>query len=167
MIRMVKVFRQSVAFCKYVIAGLLWLAVIFFFALPSVPVYPALLGLVLVLMAVSAVTGVEHAPLVVFYNRTFARKIPAEEVYINMYSMRFAHIVAVVMCILALVSFYWITPVLAVAFTILQAVLQTVASFGYCSAQKLYECVVCNSNCCRFGKKIKSITGNDSPDQGK
>jgi hypothetical protein len=152
MIKMVKVYRQSVAFCKYVIAGLLWLAIIL---RSPVPVF-----IVLAVMAVSALTGVERAPLVVFYNKAFAKRFHSDEEYINMYSMRFAHLVGVSFCIAALFSFYLISPLVALVLTVIQAVLQSIASLGYCSAQKLYECVVCNSNCCRFGKRIRRVRKN-------
>ena len=149
MIRMVPVKRQSVAFCKYVIAGLLWLAIIF---RSVIPVY-----IVFVIMLISAFTGVHRSPLVKLFDVTFAKLIHAKETYINMHSMRFAHIVGCVFCLLALVSYYFISPIVALVFTVILAILQSIASFGYCSAQKLYECVVCNSNCCRFGKKVRSI----------
>jgi hypothetical protein len=152
MIRMVMVNRQSVAFCKYVIAGLLWIAII----LRSViPIY-----IVLLIMLVSAFTGVHRSPLVKLFDFTIAKLINPTQDYINMHSMRFAHIVGCIFSVLALVSYYFISPVLAIVITIILAVLQSIASFGYCSAQKLYECVVCNSNCCRFGKKVRSIKIN-------
>lgn len=152
MIKMVKINRQSVAFCKYTIAALLWTAIIF---QSPVPVFA-----VLALMAVSALTGVERAPLVVLYDRTFAKWLHANEEYINMYSMRFAHLVAVSFSIAILISYYFINPLIALILAVIQAVLQSIASFGYCSAQKLYECVVCNSNCCRIGRKIRSVRKN-------
>ncbi|MHB1485705.1 MAG: DUF4395 family protein [Saccharofermentanales bacterium] len=152
MVQMVKVNRQSVMFCKYIIAGLLWIAVL---TLSVIPVY-----IVLVIMLVSALTGVRNAPLVKFYDITFAKRFHVDEEYINMHSMRFAHIVGVVISSLTLAFFYLQLPVLALSFAILQAVLQTIAGLGYCSAQKLYECVVCNSNCCRFGKGIRKIKGS-------
>ncbi|MHB1453458.1 MAG: DUF4395 family protein [Saccharofermentanales bacterium] len=151
MIRMVKVYRQSIVFCKYAIAGLLWIAIIF---QSPIPVF-----LVLALMAVSALTGVERAPLVVLYDKTFAKWFTADEEYINMYSMRFAHLVAVSFSIAILISYYFLNPIAALILAIIQAVLQSIASFGYCSAQKLYECVVCNSNCCRVGRIGRKLRG--------
>lgn len=153
MIKMVKVFRQSVVFCKYGIAGLLWLAVIL---RSIIPVYIAL-----AILVASALLGVNRAPLVVLFNKTFARRIHADEEYINMHSMRFAHIVGAVFCALSIVSYHLNALLLALILTIFLAILQSIASLGYCSAQKLYECVVCNSNCCRFGKKIRKIRKNE------
>ena len=149
MIKMVSVNKKSVAFCKYTVAALLWLAVIF---MSVIPVY-----LVLFLMIISALTGVDKAPLVRLFDLTFARYSNSEKEYINMHSMRFAHIVAANFCIVALLSYYLFSPLLALTLIIILAIMQTIAAFGYCSAQKLYDCVICNSNCCRFGKKIRSI----------
>lgn len=149
MIDMVRVKRQSVAFCKYMIAGLLWLAVISGSIL--------LIYFVLAILLVSAFTGVQRAPLVILFNFTFAKWISTEEIYINRYSMRFAHYFGAGFCALILITHYFLAPLVPLVLTIMLAILQTIASFGYCSAQKLYECVVCNSNCCRVGKKVRSM----------
>lgn len=153
MIRMVKVYRQSVAFCKYFIAGILWLAVVL---MSVVPVY-----IVLAIFIASALLGVNRAPLVVFFNKTFAKRIKTDEEYINVYSMRFAHLVGTAFCVFALISYYLNGRILALVLIIILAIMQTIASAGYCSAQKLYECVICNSNCCRIGKRIKRVKKND------
>lgn len=152
MIRMVTVKRQSVAFCKYVIAGLLWLAIIL---RSIIPVY-----IVFFIMLISAFTGVHHSPLVTLFNLTIGKFSKTTDEYINMYSMRFAHIVGCFFCIFIILSYYFISPILALILNVIFAILQSIAAFGYCSAQKLYECVVCNSNCCRFGKKVRSIKKN-------
>lgn len=152
MIRMVNVKRQSVTFCKYVIAGTLWLAVI---SGKVIPLY-----IVLAIMLISAITGVKNAPLVRLFDFTFAKKMKTTDEYINLYSMRFAHLFGSVFCLLAIISYHFLPPVIFIILTIILAILQSIAAFGYCSAQKLYECVVCNSNCCRFGKKIRSIKKN-------
>ncbi|MHB1152553.1 MAG: DUF4395 family protein [Eubacteriales bacterium] len=152
MIRMVIVKRQSVTFCKYVIAGLLWLALII---TNVIPIY-----IVCFIMLISALSGVQHAPLVVLYNLTFAKFTAVTDEYINLHSMRFAHIVGCVFCVLSLAAYYLISPVAGLIITAILGLLQTIAAFGYCSAQKLYDCVICNSSCCRFGKKIRSIKKN-------
>lgn len=150
MIKMVKVFRQSVIFCKYFIAGLLWLAALLGSPIP--------IFIVMAILLVSALTGVDRAPLVMFYNVTFAKRFHVDEEYINLYSMRFAHVFALVFCVFILISHYLVQSfLLTLVLTIILAILQTIASLGFCSAQKLYDCVICNSNCCRVGKKIRSI----------
>lgn len=149
MIDMVRVRKQSVAFCKYTIAGLLWVTVI--------SGWIPLVYLVLGILMVSAFVGVQRAPLVVLFNMTFAKWIKTEEIYINRYSMRFAHYFGAGFCALILITHYFLAPLVPLVLTVMLAILQTIASFGYCSAQKLYECVVCNSNCCRVGKKVRSM----------
>lgn len=152
MIRMVQVNKQSVAFCKYAIAALLWLALLF---RSIIPVY-----IVLVVMLISAFTGVHRAPLVKLFDWTIAKKITVKQEYINLHSMRFAHIVGSVFSVASILTYYFCPIFVPAILTLVLAILQTIASCGYCSAQKLYECVVCNSNCCRFGKKIRSIKKN-------
>ncbi|HAN20975.1 MAG: hypothetical protein A2Y15_03180 [Clostridiales bacterium GWF2_36_10] len=152
MIRMVNVKKQSVAFCKYVIAGLLWTAIVLQSVIPVFVVFG--------IMFVSAFTGVQNSPLVILYNITIAKYTKTTDEYINMHSMRFAHIVGSMFSGLALLGYYFIHPILSLIFTVILAILQSIAALGYCSAQKLYECVICNSNCCRFGKKVRSIKKN-------
>ncbi len=152
MIKMVKVFRQSVVFCKTVIAALVWTTVVF---LSPIPIF-----LVLAITAVSAATGVDRAPLVVLFDHTAAKKIRTEEEYINLYGMRFAHLVAVSFCILILLFYYFVSPLFALILAIILGIMQTAAALGFCSAQKLYDCVICNSNCCRIGKGIRGIHKN-------
>ena len=152
MIEMVQVLKQSVTFCKYTIAGILWLSVIF----NSI----ALVALVGLTLLISGLTGVQKAPLVLLFNHTLAKTVKTEEIYINRYSMRFAHLFGAGFCALIILTHYFLNPIVPLVLTVVLAILQTIASFGYCSAQKLYECVVCNSNCCRFGKKVRSINKN-------
>jgi len=149
MIDMVRVRKQSVAFCKYTIAGLLWVTVI--------SGWIPLVYLVLGILMVSAFVGVQRAPLVVLFDVTLAKWIKTEEIYINRYSMRFAHYFGAGFCALILITHYFLAPLVPLVLTAILAILQSIASFGYCSAQKLYECVVCNSNCCRVGKKVRSM----------
>lgn len=152
MIEMVRVNRQSVAFCKYTIAGLLWLAVL----LSNI----YLVGLVFLILLVSGFAGVQRAPLVALFDRTGARWMKVEEVYINRYSMQFAHFFGAGFCVLIFLAYGFLPPAVWLVLAVVLALLQTIASFGYCSAQKLYECVVCNSNCCRFGKKVRKLKKN-------
>jgi len=149
---MVSTKKQSVAFCKYVIAGLLWTAVFF----RSI----AFVYAVFVIMLISALTGVHRAPLVKLFDLTFAKYMKTSEIYINMYSMRFAHVFGCVFCVLISLSYYFLPHIVSFILTVILALLQLIAACGYCSAQKLYECVVCNSNCCRLGKKIRRNNTN-------
>lgn len=146
MIRMVKVNRRSVAFCKYTLAAGLWLALIL--------QLPAVLWAMLALLAASAGLGVDRAPLVWLADKTISRQSGAVE-YINLYSMRFAHCFAGVVVIISLVLLGFGCPLAAWILTGLLAVLQSIAAFGFCSAAKLYDCLICNSNCCNLGRRIK------------
>ncbi len=149
MIQMVETRKQSVAFCKYTIAILLWIAAIF----QSI----VFIYVVFFILLISALTGVQRAPLVALFNHTVAKHMKTTEIYINMYSMRFAHLFGAGFCLAIIGTDYFLPGIVPLILTIVLAILQTIASFGYCSAQKLYECVICNSNCCRVGKKIRSM----------
>jgi hypothetical protein len=144
---MVQVNRQSVSFCKYTIAALILLALI---TGSLIPVY-----IVFALMLFSAATGIERAPLVLLFDRLACPRIRAERVYINYFSMRFAHTFGCIFCVLIILAYYFAPYVIFFILLLIFALLQSIAAFGYCSAAKLYECLICNSNCCRFGKKIR------------
>jgi uncharacterized membrane protein len=81
--------------------------------------------------------------------------------YINYYSMRFAHIVAVVFSAVALIFYYLDLRMITIILTAILALLQSIAAFGFCSAQKLYECVICNNNCCNLGNRIRRLKRHD------
>jgi len=147
MIKMVKVNRQSVSFCKYSIAAFILLALITGSLIP--------VSIVFTLMLLSAAAGIEKAPLVLLFDRLVSPRINPERVYINHYSMRFAHIVGCIFCVMIILAYYFAPYVIFFILLLIFAFLQSVAAFGYCSAAKLYECVICNSNCCRVGKKIR------------
>lgn len=151
MVKMVEINKQSIAFCKYTIATLLWLGIAFY--------HPAPFALVAIIVFVSAITGVHRSPLVVLFDKAVIPHIDAKCDYINMMSMRFAHKVATVFSILCIICLLYAPQWGFYTIAIMFAVLQSIASFGYCSAAKLYECVVCNSNCCRVGKKVRKLRG--------
>src|SRR5574344_1985595 len=104
MIRMVSVKKQSVTFCKYMIAGTLWISIL---TGNVIPVY-----IVLCITLTSAALGVKNAPLVRLFDLTVAKIMKTDDVYINMHSMRFAHLFASVFCILSIVSYHFISHII-------------------------------------------------------
>ena len=145
MSRMVNVNKKSIAFCRFSIAIIFWII--------GITGDQLLLIIPFSIMLVSAIFGVSRAPLVIIGNMLFKKK---KIEVVNVQSIRFAHFVGTIMTAIALVFFYILKVELAGwIITWMIIVMQTIAAFGYCSAQKLYECVILGNNCCNLGKKIR------------
>jgi hypothetical protein len=135
--------RNAFFFCRYFVAVLLIIALIFKLEL--------LVWIVFAILALSAISGVKRAPLIFIYTifeKIFKIKPKFEVVDIN--AMRFAHTLGSILAgsclVLFLVgsSFAW---GLVFVFTILKVISAT----GFCPASKLYTCST-SGNCCKFLK---------------
>ena len=154
--QMATVPKKGFAFCRYTIALLLWITVILlFFNIKWMIFIP--LGI----MLLSGILTVRRAPLIMLYKVLFDREGKKETDVLNVSSIRFSHFVGSFFCILVIVFLYiFKIDIVAYIFLGILTILQTIAAFGYCSAQKLYECLVLGKNCCNLGKKIRGGTCN-------
>ena len=75
--------RNAFVFCRYSLAVLVWVALLFQSAW--------VLGAVFVILALSAALKVQNSPMVRLYTSTFGRVVPSEEVILGVNAMRFAH----------------------------------------------------------------------------
>lgn len=140
--------KGSFAFCRITVASMLWLAV----ALRSV----WLVGAVCILMLASAVLKVERAPLIVLYRLTVDRIRPSANTIVDQNGIFFSHVVGTVFGALCIFLLLAVSPVIGWIATAAFALLQTAAACGFCSALKLYTCMV-SGNCCRFGSMVKKV----------
>ena len=107
-------------------------------------------------MLLSGILTVKKAPLIVLYKVLFDRDNTAETDVLNVNSIRFSHFVGSTFCIIAILFLYvFRINIVGYIFIGILTFMQTIAAFGYCSAQKLYECLVLGKNCCNLGKKIR------------
>ena len=149
--QMATVPKKGFAFCRYTIAILLWITVAFlFFNIRWMIFIP------FAIMMLSGILTVRRAPLIMLYIVLFDRERKGETDVLNVSSIRFSHFVGSFFCILIILFLYvFKINIVAYIFLGILTVLQTIAALGYCSAQKLYECLVLGKNCCNLGKKIR------------
>ena len=149
--QMATVPKKGFAFCRYTIAILLWFTVILvFFNIKWIIFIP------FIIMLLSGILTVRRAPLIMLYKVLFDREGKGETDVLNVSSIRFSHFVGSFFCIIIILFLYVVKiDIVAYVFLGILTILQTIAAFGYCSAQKLYECLVLGKNCCNLGKKIK------------
>lgn len=131
--------EKAFAFCRYSMTVLVWLAfglLIAGFRVPSA-VVPAAVCLI---MAASAALTVRRAPMILLWTHTLGRAVASEEVVLNVRAMRFSHVLA---SILALIATVWVFDQRPGAwlFVLLFALLKTFSAVGFCPAYKLYGCV--------------------------
>jgi hypothetical protein len=149
--RPVAVPHAAFNFCKYTVASIFWLSIIF--------QSRELVVVGFLILLLSALLKVKNAPLVFLYTYTFNKKFPSKIEILDEKAVCFAHMVGAIMSGIALLFLYYIHPFIGWIITGVLAVLKTSASFGFCGAMKLYSCLNNpNGKCCRIGKKVKQST---------
>jgi hypothetical protein len=131
-------------FCRIGITLLLWLA----WVLQSIP----LLGLVFIILALSALLGVDRAPMIVLYTWTLGRLHAGKSETLDRGAMRFAHALGslwsgccLLLILVGLVRIGW-------GVTFLLAIVKTISALGFCPASKLYLCAT--GGCCPLSRKL-------------
>lgn len=150
-IRPVEMPTNAFNFCKFTLAGLLWMSLL----LRS----RNLLILALVILILSAVLKVGRAPLVLLYKHTVERIRPSRIILLDENAVCFAHWVGAVFAAAALALMYSGFVLAGWVLTGVLALLKTSGACGKCGAMKLYSCMNDpNGKCCRFGKQVKKRT---------
>ena len=143
--------KKAFAFCRFTICILFWITlVLLFFNIKWMIFVP------FIIMFLSGILTVRKAPLIILYKLIFDREGKGETDVLNVKSIRFSHYVGAFFSLIVILFLYvFKIDIVAYIFVIILTILQTIAAFGYCSAQKLYECLVLGNNCCNLGKKIR------------
>lgn len=148
--KMVELRNNAFNFCKFSLAGLLWLAVI----LRSEALLLGIIGL----LAWSYAVRVERAPMIVLYTRLVELRWPSKSVMTDENSVAFAHLVGFIFATAAygLVAFGFSTAGWVLAAVL--ALLKSSGACGYCGAMKLYSCMNHPSGtCCGMGKQARKL----------
>ncbi|MGL5439491.1 MAG: DUF4395 family protein [Filifactoraceae bacterium] len=140
--------KGGFAFCRIVVAGLLWLSILL--------QLKWLVIIVFLIMLFSAILKVEKAPLILLYKYTIDKIINSENVIVDEKGIFVSHLVGAIFSLICVVLLYFGNSVTAWIISGLFAILQTSAAFGFCSALKLYTCMT-SGNCCRVGKFAKKV----------
>lgn len=141
----VSVSTAGFAFCRYTIAVLVWLSLIF--------QIKWLLVIVFLILAFSAFLKIQKAPMILLYKYTIEKIIKSKDEILNEHAMRFAHIMGTILSVICILFLYFINVNVGWILVFIFAVLKTISAFGVCPASKLYECMG-NDSCCAFIKKI-------------
>jgi hypothetical protein len=142
----VKVPRNAFLFCRVGMAVLLWTA--FFLRLEW------LVGVVAVLLALSAVLTVRRAPLVLLYTWTLGRFIRSRDEALDVRGMRFAHSLGALLGLVSLILLSLPDRGIGWRFVLFYCILKTVSAAGLCPGYKLYACMT-SGTCCAFLRKTK------------
>ena len=146
--RPVAVPHAAFNFCKYTMALIFWLSLIFHSKLLVI------VGFLILLL--SSLLKVKKAPLVFLYTYTIDKLFPSKKEILDEKAVCFAHEVGATMALISLLFLYFIHPLTGWVIIGVLAFLKTSASFGFCGAMKLYGCLNNpNGQCCRVGKKVK------------
>ena len=138
---------HAFVFCRYSIAGLIWLA----WGLHSVGV----LAVAGVLLAWSALAKVGRAPLILLYTHTLLHLRSSPEEVLDETAMRFAHTMGTALagaCLGAIA----LSPRIGWRLTVLFALLKTISALGFCPASKLFTCAT-NTTCCPLTKRALGV----------
>ena len=143
--------KKAFAFCRFTICILFWITLILlFFDIKWMIFIP------FIIMLLSGILTVKKAPLILLYKVLFDRNGKGETEVLNVNSIRFSHYVGSTFSLIVILFIYiFKINIVAYIFVGILTFLQTIAAFGFCSAQKLYECLVLGKNCCNLGKRLR------------
>jgi hypothetical protein len=146
----VSVSKGAYAFCRYIIALMLWCALLFR--------SKGFVLAVFIILFLSVLLKVRRAPLIVLYAYSIDKLFPSGVVILDEKGIRFAHTVGTVVSFICVILLYFLSPTAGWILAILLTLLQTSAAFGFCSALKVYQCVTGSGSCCKAGKFVRRFT---------
>ncbi|MBU0766830.1 DUF4395 domain-containing protein [Patescibacteria group bacterium] len=137
--------NAAFGFCRWSITIILWCA--FFLHLKWMVV------LSFAILALSALLGVAHSPLVILYTYTLGQIIPSKKVILSRPAMRFAHTMGSMLSLICIALLYYAPAGIGWYAVFLFAIIKTISAFGFCPASKFYTCMS-KGGCCAFSKKV-------------
>jgi len=147
----VSIQSNAFLFCRIGITVILWLA---FFLQAAWALW-----LAFAILALSALLGVDRAPMIVLYNVTLGKLMKSKQEMLDRSAMRFAHTMGTVFSAICLLLLYTLGPVIAWRAVFLLAILKTISALGWCPASKLYTCAT--GGCCPLSRKFFGTPKND------
>lgn len=132
-------------FCRYGVAIMLWVSILFRLKWLAV--------LVFAILVLSAILRVSKAPMIVIYNVTFGKFIKTKTEILDEKGMRFAHTMGAGMMFIGLVPLYFLNEQVGWWILFVVASLKTISALGFCPAYKLYGCMSSGGCCALTGKK--------------
>lgn len=142
----VSVQENAFAFCRYTVAVILIIALIF-----QIKEFVILAFLILLF---SAIFKVQKAPLILLYNYTFEKLRKSDTVLIDEKGIQFAHTIGAIFSLICIILLYSPFVLAGWIATFVLIILKSSAAFGFCGAAKFYSCMSNGGSCCRIGKKV-------------
>jgi hypothetical protein len=142
----VSVSKAAFAFCRYMIAILIWLALIF--RLKWLVVF------VFLILAASAIMKIGKAPMILVYSFTINKIFTSKSEMLDEKAMRFAHTLGSIIALVCIFLLYFINEQIGWATVFVFALLKTISALGFCPASKLYSCAM-SGGCCALTKRRK------------
>ena len=136
--------KAAFVFCRYSIALLVWISLLF----QSKP----MMVLVFIILLFSAILKVGKAPMILLYSFTINKIIKSKEELLNEQAMRFAHTFGSILSLICLLFLYFINENIGWVMVFCFGLLKSISAVGFCPASKLYDCLN-NDSCCAFIKK--------------
>ena len=140
----VQISKHAFWFCKYSVALLLWIALVF--------KSKELIVVSFLVLLFSAIFKIRQAPLVVLYTYTLGKIIQSPKETLDEYGMRFAHSLGALLNFICLLLLYYGNFRLGWVFVFFVALAKTSGALGYCGGLKLYNCLS-KGGCCSFLSK--------------
>lgn len=137
--QIVSIKSAEFAFCRYAVALLVWLAIIF--------ASKELVLVVFVILLLSAILTVKYAPMILLWRYTFGQIFKSKDEVLNVKAMRFAYIIGTVISGICLIFLYFVNPIIGWGLVWFLAIMKTISAFGFCPASKLYVCML-DGGCC-------------------
>ena len=109
-----------------------------------------------VILALSAILTIKHAPMIVLWRYTLGRIFNSKTEILNVKAMRFAHGAGTILSAICVYLLYFGNEYAGWILVGFFAILKTISAFGFCPASKLYVCMS-NGGCCAFSRKFNNI----------
>jgi len=143
--QIISVKKSEFAFCRYFVAALVWLAIIF--------ASKTIIVIVFVILLLSAILTIKYAPMILLWRYTFGLVFKSTDEVLNVKAMRFAHSLGTIITGVCLLFLYFGNPAIGWGLVWFLAIMKTISAFGFCPASKVYVCMS-NGGCCALTKKI-------------
>ena len=140
-VKPVEISAHGFAWCRWGVAALVWLTLIFN--------TPGPLAVGTVILIFSALLKIRNAPMIWLHRVTLGRFIPGPSVVLDENAMAFAHGLGSVLAVLCLVLWYTAPAPIPWAATAILGIAKAAGAAGYCSGVKLYQCMH-SDTCCTF-----------------
>lgn len=136
--------KGAFIFCRYTMAALIWVAFLLKIKI--------LVAVLFIMLTLSAILTIRHAPLVWLYTTTLHRWIRTPDTYLSIAGMRIAHSMGALFAAVCLVLLYGGHERIGWWMTFAYCIVKSISAIWACPVYKLYACMK-SGDCCTFLKR--------------